>query len=98
MSLELNTLEGYGILSDLIAKLNARPNKDENTKKTLQDLRNVRITLMSLQNTLEMREHKLNKLELEDAKREAVVTSTLRKNRILEKELKDIKEVLYDSI
>ena len=98
MSLEGNTLYSYGVLGSLIAKLDARANKDEVTKKTLAELRNVRIHLMTLQNTLEMKEHKLHKLEIEDARRDAALTSTLRKNRLLEKELNEIKEVLYDSI
>jgi len=98
MSHEGNTLYSYGVLGTLIAKLDARPDKTEASRKTLAELRNVRIHLMSLQNTLEMREHKLNNLELEDARRDAAITSYQRKIRILEKELKEIKDVLYDSI
>ena len=98
MSFELNTLNAYAVLGELIAKLDARSNKTEANKKTLRGLRDVRIHLMSMQNTLEMREYKLSKLELEDARRDAAITTLQRKVRILEKELSDIKEVLYDSI
>ena len=98
MNIEGNTLYSYGVLGEIIAKLEARPTKDDKAKKMLSDLRNVRIHIMYLQNTLEMCQHKLQKLELEDCRRDAAITSYQRKLRVQEKELNEIKEVLYDSI
>jgi nitrate reductase beta subunit len=98
MNIEGNTLYSYGVLGTIIAKLDARQDKSESVKKTLNDLRNVRIHIMYLQNTLEMCQHKLQKMELEDCRRDAAITSYQRKLRVQEKELNEIKEVLYDSI
>ena len=98
MNIEGNTLYSYGILGTIIAKLDARENKDDLTKNTLRDLRNVRIHLMYLQNNLEMCQYRLNKAELENDKNDMILTSYQRRLKSMEKELKEIKNVLYDSI
>lgn len=98
MELNLDTLKSHGILSELTAKLEARPENTKETKKIISDLKGVNLHLLRLQEWYDYKDEKLTKTELENDRNDMILTSYQRKIRVLEKELNEIKTVLYDSI
>ena len=91
-------LKHQGVLAELVAKLKGLENKTESQKKTLDDLVNIRFHILLMYDKVEELEKANTELCYSNANHERFVFSQKRLLKAQDKELKEIKEVLHNSI